>query len=70
MMSRNKVCLSIDFRTIANLIAATTLQDVRLELARNETLKLAFGHEPRHKVTMTGLFSMAFDIEEQQYVFT
>jgi hypothetical protein len=52
------------------LTAATTLQDVRLELARNETLQLASGHVPRHKVTMTGLFSMAFDIEDQQYVFT
>jgi hypothetical protein len=51
---------------IADLTTATTLQDVRLELARNETLHFASGHVPRHKVTMTSFFSMGFDIEDQQ----
>ena len=54
---------------MSNLLAATTLQDVCLDLARNETLQLAAGYTPRHKVSMTAFFSMGFDIEDQQYVF-
>ena len=42
------------------------MQDVRLELAWDEALQLASGHINRHKVTMTGFFSMGFDIEDQQ----
>ena len=48
--------------------SATTLQDIRLEMTRQETLLLASGRVPRHKVTMMGFFSMGFDIEDQQYV--
>jgi hypothetical protein len=51
---------------IADKTIATTLQDVRLELARYESRQLASGHIPRHKVTMMGFFSMGFDIEDQQ----
>ena len=54
------------FQTITDLASATTMQDVRLELAREEAQQLASGHLQRHKVTMTGFFSMAFDIEDQQ----
>ena len=49
-----------------DFISATTMQDVRLELAQEETRQLASGHVNRHKVTMTGFFSMGFDIEDQQ----
>lgn len=45
---------------------ATTLQDARLELAREENAQLALGRAPRHKVSMIGFFSTGFDIEEQQ----
>jgi hypothetical protein len=51
---------------IADITIATTLQDVRLELARFETCQLASGHIPRHKVSMMGFFSTGFDIEDQQ----
>jgi len=51
---------------IADISIATTLQDVRLELARNESRQLASGHIPRHKVSLVGFFSMGFDIEDQQ----
>ncbi|KIJ90500.1 hypothetical protein K443DRAFT_116509 [Laccaria amethystina LaAM-08-1] len=47
----------------------TTLQDVRLELIREESAKLASGCTPRHKVSMMGFFSMGFDIEDQQFIF-
>ena len=67
-MNPNKVSTSCSpyIRTIANLPTATTLQDVRLELARKETLQLAAGYVPQHKVSMMGFFSMGFDIEDQQ----
>ena len=42
------------------------MQDVRLELAQEETLQHASGQLQRHKVTMTGFFSMGFDIEDRQ----
>ena len=54
------------FQTITDLVSATTMQDVRLELAWEEALQLASGHLHRHKVTMTGFFSMGFDIEDRQ----
>lgn len=56
------------FENMSNLPTATTLQDVHLDLARNETLQLAAGYVPRHKVSMMAFFSMGFDIEDQQYV--
>ena len=49
--------------------SATTLQDIRLEMTWQETLLLASGRVPQHKVTMMGSFSMGFDIEDQQWVF-
>jgi hypothetical protein len=52
--------------TNAHITIATTLQDVRLELARKETSQLASGYIPRHKVSMVGFFTMGFDIEDQQ----
>lgn len=48
----------------------TTLQDARLELAREENIQLASGHAPRHKVSVMGFFSMGFDIEDRQSVST
>lgn len=47
---------------------ATTLQDVRLELAKEEAVNAARGMLPKHKITLTGFFFAAFDIEEQQCV--
>ena len=46
------------------------LQDARLELTQKETLELASGRQPRHKVTLMGFFSLGFDIEDQQCVFS
>jgi hypothetical protein len=56
----------ICFQTITDITTATTLQNVCLELAQNETVQLASGHVPRHKVSMMGFFSMGFDIKDQQ----
>ena len=38
------------------------------KLAWDENLQLASGHVQRHKVTLMGFFSMAFDIEDWQSV--
>ena len=65
----NRREVSSPFQTFwvsSHFIVATTLQDVRLELTRTETLQLASGRPPRHKVTMMGFFSMGFDIEDYQ----
>ncbi|KAF8333820.1 hypothetical protein F5887DRAFT_892938 [Amanita rubescens] len=46
----------------------TTIQDVRLEIAREEGRRIAAGEVPRHvKVTTIGFFNMGFDIEDQQF---
>jgi hypothetical protein len=46
--------------------SATTLQDVRLELAKEEAGNAAHGVLLKHKITLTGFFFAAFDIEEQR----
>lgn len=63
----SKFSISNVFSAVSSFVA-TTLQDVRLELTRTETLQLASGRVPRHKVTMMGFFAMGFDIEDYQYV--
>ena len=63
---QSKFLSQIVLRMIADITIATTLQDVRLELARYETRQLASGHIPRHKVSLMGFFSTTFDIEDQQ----
>ena len=62
---RSKFSISNILNAVSSFVA-TTLQDVRLELTRTETLQLASGQAPRHKVTMMGFFSMGFDIEDYQ----
>jgi hypothetical protein len=46
---------------------ATTLQDVRLALAKEEAAEAARGRISPHKVTQTTFLTMALDLEEQQY---
>lgn len=47
---------------------ATTLQDVRLDLAKEDAAEAARGLITPHKMTMTAFLTMALDLEEQQYV--
>jgi hypothetical protein len=66
---RNRIAVSYLLKgyyiyLIKNL--ATTLQDVRLELAKEEAVNAARGVLPKHKITSTSFFFTAFDIEEQQ----
>ena len=62
---RSKISISNILSAISSFVA-TTLQHIRLELTQTETLQIASGHAPRHKVTMMGFFSMGFDIEDYQ----
>jgi hypothetical protein len=41
---------------------------VRLEIAKEEAVNAARGLLLKHKITLTGFFFAAFDIEEQQWV--
>jgi hypothetical protein len=46
----------------------TTLQDVRLQLAREEAAQVATGNAPRHKISLPAFLIIGFELEETQYV--
>lgn len=48
--------------------SATTLQDVRLELAKDDAASSARGVVSLHDVTPTAFLTTGLDLEEQQYV--
>jgi hypothetical protein len=48
--------------------SATTVQDVRLELAKEDAANSARGVVSPHEVTLTAFLTMGLDLEEQQYV--
>jgi len=45
---------------------ATTLQDVRLELAKEDALELENGGEALHKLSLTTFLVKGLELEEQQ----
>jgi len=47
---------------------ATTLHDVRLELAKEDAKELNNGVEAPHKISITSFLVKGLDLEEQQYV--
>ena len=50
-------------------IAGTTMTEVRLELANEESLDAARGKETLHDVSVARWLTMGLDLEEQQCVF-
>jgi len=46
----------------------TTLQDVRLALAKEEAAQVALGELPRHKVSLSAFLLTGFELEDSQYV--
>jgi hypothetical protein len=56
------------FCRCAHKFKATTLQDVRLELAKEDADEAARGVLSPHKTTLTSFLTLGFDLEEQQYV--
>jgi radical SAM superfamily enzyme YgiQ (UPF0313 family) len=49
-------------------VIETTLQDVRLELAKEEAAQVALGILPRHKISMSAFLMLGFELEDSQYV--
>lgn len=52
----------------ANFPIEKTLQDVRLELAREEAARASLGVLPRHKISMATFLMTGFELEDSQYV--
>ena len=46
----------------------STLQDVRLELAKEEATQAALGRRPRHRVSMATFLMTGFELEDSQCV--
>lgn len=42
------------------------MQEIRLELAKEDTMDAAEGINPPHKTSLTSFLIKAFDLEEQQ----
>ena len=49
-------------------MAATTLQDVRLLLAKEEAAQAALGTLPQHKTSLSSFLMTGFELEDRQYV--
>ncbi|KIJ90114.1 hypothetical protein K443DRAFT_126586, partial [Laccaria amethystina LaAM-08-1] len=47
---------------------ATTLQDVRLALAKEEAAQVALGNLPRHKMSLSAFLIAGFELEDAQYL--
>ena len=47
---------------------ATTLQDVRLALAKEEAAQVALGNLPGHKMSLSAFLIVGFELEDTQYV--
>jgi hypothetical protein len=54
---------------LTDILAGTTLQDVRLQLAKEDAVHAALGKLPRHKVSAVTFLMTGFELEDSQYVF-
>jgi hypothetical protein len=54
---------------LLNEILATTVQDVRLELVKEDTANAARGVISPHKTSLTTFLTVGMDLEEQQCVY-
>jgi len=48
--------------------SATTLQDVRLELAKDDAASSAQGVVAPHRITLTTFLTTELELKEQQYI--
>ncbi|KDR65055.1 hypothetical protein GALMADRAFT_217693 [Galerina marginata CBS 339.88] len=48
--------------------STTTLQDVRLALAKEEAAEVALGNLPRHKMSLSAFLIAGFELEDSQYL--
>ena len=57
----------LDKRRLATyFFEGTTLQDVRLLLAKEESEQVALGRLPRHKISLSVFLLIGFDLEDSQ----
>lgn len=61
-------CFSTIICYLLICIIGTTLQDVRLALAREEAAQVALGKLPRHKISLSAFLFSGFELEDSQYV--
>jgi hypothetical protein len=52
----------------SNSLIESTLQDVRLELAKEEATQAALGRLPRHRISMATFLMTGFELEDSQCV--
>ena len=62
------ICHAIFSFSKAKIIIATTLQDVRLTLAKEEAAQVALGNLPCHKMSLLAFLIAGFELEDSQYV--
>jgi hypothetical protein len=56
----------LNFDVVSNIILETTLQDVRLQLAKEDAAEAALGILPRHRVTLPSLLMAGLELEDSQ----
>ena len=54
------------FNPLTDILPGTTLQDVRLELTKEDAVQAALGKLPRHKVSLGGFLMKGFELEDSQ----
>ena len=64
----SKCLTSLFFSLEANIIIATTLQDVQLALAKEEAAQVTLGNLPQHKMSLSAFLIAGFELEDSQYV--
>ena len=60
----SKCLLSHFFFLEANFMIATTLQDVRLALAKEEAAQVALSNLPQHKMSLSAFLITGFELED------
>jgi hypothetical protein len=56
----------LDFNHLTDILPGTTLQDVRLELAKADAVQAGQGKLPQHKVSPGGFLMIGFELEDSQ----
>ena len=63
----NELSLILQHISDGNVLGLT-LQDVQLELSKEEAAEASSGNHQTHKVSMTGFLTMGLELEDRQYV--
>jgi hypothetical protein len=66
---RNQLAISFHAKAFglhSKILTETTMQEIRLELTKEDAKDAAEGINPPHKTSLTSFLTKAFDLEEQQ----